>query len=650
MKTKNVIVILIGMASFFSCADRGGAEFEVFLEGQLVKTDVNKGKWPRWMYGDDLYALDHDYNLWRGKLTKSEWQEAEKVFVHGHGQNEFGDMIISQDVDGTLYVLDHPIKDNMASLSMTSLTKIQQTDNMASIKNPKNWEKYDLTEMSFWLCGDRFVVLSDSTILTVGTPENDQHHIISVINYKNQTVTPLDYWPNDSTPEALDDEKLMVYTHGSGIERNGKDRLLYWDDSGKLAFIFTIDGAKTNILNHIYDDFLPIPGIAKTPSRERIHCCADNDRIYVLYKNLTSKGEKMVQYDRKEPFPFGNVVEVYDWDGIKQQIIHLDQLGQEIMLSKDGTNLYLYSGYLQDGSDPYIYSYDLGDDCVQMSKNTKDSQKESKQEAVDSLHVLEVGDKYVDAELFDMQGNTHRLFEAFGDGRYVLLDFWNLGCGACRQSESELLEVYKRMNGALEIVGINLDSIPRWQNHEWSKHIVWKNWNDGKGYKGGIKSHYYDWNAAPFYVLLSPDGRILWEMAGYGAGDFLGIAEALNGPKQDNYSSPQLAVRRVDANGRNTKVSFRIYCKKGLWFNIAKESYLEANGKKYKLTEADGIKLGENNIPQEKAYTVRVKYGLDINYCDFTLTFEPFDTVPESFDFKAGDSEDAFFIRNISLK
>ena len=114
-----------------------------------------------------------------------------------------------------------------------------------------------------------------------------------------------------------------------------------------------------------------------------------------------------------------------------------------------------------------------------------------------------------------MQGNKHRLYEAFADGRYVLLDFWNLGCGACRQSESELLEVYDRMKGKLEIVGINLDSILRWQNHEWSKKIVWKNWNDGKGYKGGIKSHYYDWNAAPFYVLLSPDGRILWEMAGY---------------------------------------------------------------------------------------------------------------------------------------
>ena len=289
--------------------------------------------------------------------------------------------------------------------------------------------------------------------------------------------------------------------------------------------------------------------------------------------------------------------------------------------------------------------------CTQTSKNTTDSPKGSEQETVDTLHILEVGEKAIDAELFDMQGNKHRLFEAFADGRYVLLDFWNLHCGACRQSESELLEVYERMEGRLEIVAINLDSISEWQRHEWSKKIVWKNWNDGKKFKkGGIKSRYYDFNAVPFYVLLSPDGRILWEMAGYGVGCFLGIAEALNGPKQDNFTNPNLAIRKIDTNAKGTTIRFRYYTEKGFWFTIAHDSYLTANGKKYKLTAADGIKLDENNKPQIKAYSVRVKYGIDINYCDFALTFEPFDTIPTTFDFKAGDGEDVFVIRNVSLK
>ena len=289
--------------------------------------------------------------------------------------------------------------------------------------------------------------------------------------------------------------------------------------------------------------------------------------------------------------------------------------------------------------------------CTQTSKNTTDSPKGSEQEAVDTLHILEVGEKAVDAELFDMQGNKHRLFEAFADNRYVLLDFWNLHCGACRKAESELLEVYDRMKGRLEIVAINLDSISEWQNHEWSKNIVWKNWNDGKKFKkGGIKSLYYDFNAVPFYVLLSPDGRILWEMAGYGVGYFLGMAEALKGPGQDNYNNPNLVIRKVNTDVSGTTISFRYFTEKGYWFNIARDSYLTANGRKYKLTAADGIKLDENNTPQVKAYSVRVKYGIDINYCDFALTFEPFDTIPATFDFEAGDGEDVFIIRNISVK
>ena len=288
--------------------------------------------------------------------------------------------------------------------------------------------------------------------------------------------------------------------------------------------------------------------------------------------------------------------------------------------------------------------------CTQTSKNTTGPKKGSEQEAVDTLHILQVGEKAFDAELFDMQGNKHRLFEAFADNRYVLLDFWNLHCGACRKAESELLEVYDRMKGRLEIVAVNLDSISEWQGHEWSKKIVWKNWNDGKKFKkGGIKSHYYDFNAVPFYVLLSPDGRILWEMAGYGVGYFLGMAEALNGPRQDNYNNSNLVIRKVNTDVSGTTISFRYFTEKGYWFNIARDSYLIANGKKYKLIAADGIKLDENNTPQVKAYTVRAKYGSDINYCDFTLAFEPFDTIPTTFDFKAGDGEDVFIIRNISV-
>ena len=265
-------------------------------------------------------------------------------------------------------------------------------------------------------------------------------------------------------------------------------------------------------------------------------------------------------------------------------------------------------------------------------------------------HVQQVGEEFVDAELFDMQGKTHHLSEAFANGRYVLLDFWSLGCGPCRMAEPEMREVYERMKGRLEIIGINRDNPSAWKESDWSKKTVWKNWNDGKMGKGGVERHYCDEDAIPYYVLLSPDGRILWKNVGYGIGWFLGMAEAISGPKQDNSTNLSLAVRHINVSSESTTIAFRYYGKKDYWFRIVGDSYLVANDKKYKVTTVDGIKLDENVYPQIKASSATEGIMGDMYYSDFSLNFEPFETIPEAFDFKEGDGEGAFVIRNISLK
>ena len=265
-------------------------------------------------------------------------------------------------------------------------------------------------------------------------------------------------------------------------------------------------------------------------------------------------------------------------------------------------------------------------------------------------HVLQVGEEIVDVELFDMRGEKHHLAEFFGqDNRYVLLDFWNLGCGPCIQSEPEIREVYEKMKGKLEIISINDNNLSAWQNHAFSKRIVWKNWNDGKKGKG-INSLYCDINAWPYFVLISPDKRIVWKGMGYIPGSFMGLAEGLNGPKQDNTSYLSLAIRKVDASASGTTVSFRYYSPKIYGFGMSKGAYLEANGKKYRLTAADGIKLDETNYTQVKASEATEGFLKDLFYTDFTLTFEPFDTIPSTFDFKEGDEKGDFVVRHVSLE
>ena len=240
--------------------------------------------------------------------------------------------------------------------------------------------------------------------------------------------------------------------------------------------------------------------------------------------------------------------------------------------------------------------------------------------------VLQVGEEAVDAELFDMQGNTHHLLEGMTDGRYLLLDLWGIGCGPCRMAEPEMREVYERMKDKLEIVGINEDKLSSWKNSDFSKRIVWKNWNDGK-MGSSISSRYCDEGAVPYYILISPDKRIVMKKSGYYTGMFLGLADAING----------LSI-------------FRYYSHKEYGFRIVKESYLEANGKRYRLMTADGITLDENNYPAVKATDATNGFQSGLNYSEFTLTFEPFETIPQTFDFKEGDGVGAFVIRNVSVK
>lgn len=354
MKINNLLLSMVMIAPLFSCSDKNVAVNEVAIEGQMVNTKENEGKDVVWFFKDKIYARDTKFNIYSEKLTKTQWKKSEMIFVSGHGHNEFGHPILSQDNNGALYVLDRPFEGD----KLLSLTKIPHTDSIAAIKNQSKWEKYDLKQLPpFWVMGTNFEVLSDSTILVAGTPADDMKHVFSIINFKNQTVTPLNYWPDDDTPDNYESTfyKMLVYSNGTDVKGNGKGRHLYWNDSGKIAFIFTVDGAEINILSSMYnEEHLPLPTSGEAPLIERICGCSNNDRIYLLYKDSNCKGEKKEKWDMKDPFPMGNTVEVYDWDGVKQQVIHLDKFGQSIMLSEDGKTLYLNSGW-----DSNIYSYDL---------------------------------------------------------------------------------------------------------------------------------------------------------------------------------------------------------------------------------------------------------------------------------------------------
>jgi len=127
---------------------------------------------------------------------------------------------------------------------------------------------------------------------------------------------------------------------------------------------------------------------------------------------------------------------------------------------------------------------------------------------------LQAGDEIIDADMWDVDGKMHRL--EYYKGKYLLLDFWSIGCPSCLASFQEMREITSEYSESLTIVGISSDSKEVWERASNEKGITWISLNDLKGDKG-IRFD-YGIRAIPYYVLVSPDGKVITSWAGYGDG------------------------------------------------------------------------------------------------------------------------------------
>ena len=129
--------------------------------------------------------------------------------------------------------------------------------------------------------------------------------------------------------------------------------------------------------------------------------------------------------------------------------------------------------------------------------------------------VVNVGDQMVDGDLYDVKGNLHHLSEF--KGKYIMLDFWSLGCGPCLQSFPELKEVSEMYKDSLEIVSISMDTKESWSNFVERKGLTGNQWNEfAKGTTG--LAAVYQVKGIPRYVMISPEGIVVGMWSGYGPG------------------------------------------------------------------------------------------------------------------------------------
>lgn len=138
--------------------------------------------------------------------------------------------------------------------------------------------------------------------------------------------------------------------------------------------------------------------------------------------------------------------------------------------------------------------------------------------SLNKIDPPKVGDKYVNFTALDLENKSHQLSDYIG--KYILLDFWTMGCGPCIFSIPELRSISQKYQSDLVVIGVNLETKKKfWEDASKRDTITWTNLSDGKGTFGGA-SYIYGVNGFPSYILINPEGLIVDRWMGYWPGVF----------------------------------------------------------------------------------------------------------------------------------
>lgn len=338
-----VCVVAASMGILASCSTSSEITGMVEdLSGQtVVIQNPDQALYPLFHVGDIVLSVDRNDQSYYGSVYKNkELGKPELLFRYGNGHNEFSKIKFGKKTNNALLLIN-------GTLSPRSLTIVPLTDSLKNISDPSTWKRYSFADNpSLIHTSYNYCSVSDSTLMMIGHSPESQHNIMSIFDYKNNKVHPLSFWPEDGV-DASDFVKQRIYTEYSKLYDNGKNRYLYTSGIARYAFIFTLDGSKVNVEKTIYSTY------PKYVTREDglnyrlkgmgvdAYSFAVNDKyIYCLLRDYNIKGEIL---GPKKSGGYGNVVEVFDWNGKKVKTINLDHLGKEIMLSDDGKKLFLFS-------------------------------------------------------------------------------------------------------------------------------------------------------------------------------------------------------------------------------------------------------------------------------------------------------------------
>lgn len=524
MKQKSIIQIICLLVTLsLHATDNNSCIHAVKLIGQEVEIDVsNEFKNVNFvfdnvlvsseMYGEHTgYAHVLKDNIWNNNGVELEFFKTDRTTMQRYAKG----------YDSSLLRMDIVMQKNMR---LQKLTIAPNMKSIADINNRTSWKVFDLSTIpNLKFRSSNFALMPNNKILLGGAPIDNWNHILTILDYKNNKLIPLDYWPNDGIDTVNAYVKNSVYTDNSQVFTNGCDRYLYKMRERRFAFIFTIDGDKVNILKYLYSDYpkYKSDGMNKQMlefSSEEIRCSTTNEIISLLLLDSDKNGAKLKKiYLRGEnkPWSYGNVVELYDWNGNKRNVIYLDHYGQKILLSDDGRKLYLFFKDLEDNSSR-IWVYDLSNldklpeaDAIETENAraidvARFSEPTTKETEIQQKKV-NVGDTMIDFELYDYNDNLHHLNEFVGKNKYTILEFSGISCGPCQAAKPMLERLNKQYKDKFEMVTISIDHEKLWKKKPVGE-VSWHEWNDHKQAKEIMKA--YGVFGIPTFFIISPFGKI----------------------------------------------------------------------------------------------------------------------------------------------